>query len=81
MDKESTCNSEDTGSIPWSGRAPGGEHGNPLLYSCLENPMDIGSWRAMVHRVTESDMTGDTWHVREPALNSFSPLTASHTTH
>ena len=40
--------------IPGSGRCPGGEHGNPLLYSCLENPMDIGAWWAMVHRVTKS---------------------------
>ena len=36
--KESTCNVGDLGSIPWLGRSPGGEHGNPLQYSCLENP-------------------------------------------
>ena len=35
----------DVGSIPGSGRSPGGEHGNPLQYSCLENPMDRGAWR------------------------------------
>ena len=47
-----------TGSIPGLGRSPGGRHGNPLQYSCLENPMDRGAWRAIVHRVTkESDMT------------------------
>ena len=40
--------------IPGSGRSPGGGHGNPLHYSCLENPMDSGAWRATVHRVTES---------------------------
>ena len=34
----------DTGSIPGSGRSPGKEHGNPLQYSCLENPMDRGAW-------------------------------------
>ena len=39
------------GSIHGSGRSPVGEHGNPLQYSCLENPMDKGVWRATVHRV------------------------------
>ena len=38
---------------PWIGRSPGGEHGNPLQYSCLENPMDRGAWQAAVHRVTQ----------------------------
>ena len=38
------------GSIPESGRSPGGVHGNPLQYSCLENPMDRGAWQATVHR-------------------------------
>ena len=42
------------GSIPGSGRPLGGGHANPLQYSCLENPMDIGAWRAMAHRVTKS---------------------------
>ena len=43
---------KDLGSIPGSGRSPGGGHGNPLQYSCLENPMDRGAWRATVsHRV------------------------------
>ena len=44
----------DVGLIPRSGRFPGGEHGNPLQYSCLENPMDREAWQATVHRVTES---------------------------
>jgi len=44
----------DAGSIPGLGRSPGGGHGNPLQYSCLENPMDRGAWRAIVHRVTNS---------------------------
>ena len=39
----------DTGSIPGSGKFPGGGHGNPLQYSCLENPRDRGAWWAMVH--------------------------------
>ena len=41
----------DTSSIPGSGRSSGGGHGNPLQYSCLENPMDRGGWRAAVHGV------------------------------
>ena len=44
----------DMGSIPGSGRSPGGGHGNPLQYTCLENPKDRKAWRAMVHGVTES---------------------------
>ena len=48
----------DLGSIPGSGRSPGGGRGNPLQYSCLENSMDRGAWQAMVHRVNkELDMT------------------------
>jgi len=44
----------DVGSSPGSGRFPGEGHGNPLQYSCLENPMDRGAWQATVHRVTKS---------------------------
>ena len=47
--KESSCNVEDLGSIPGSGRSPGEGNGNPLQYSCLENSMDRGAWRAIVH--------------------------------
>ena len=47
----------DLGSIPGLGRSPGGGHGNPLQYSCLKNPMGRGAWWAIVHGVTESDMT------------------------
>ena len=47
----------DAGSIPEWGRCPGGGHGNPLQYSGPENPMDRGAWRAIVHRVAESDTT------------------------
>ena len=39
---------------PWSGRSPGGRHGNPLQYSCLENPMDRGAWQATGHGVAKS---------------------------
>ena len=44
----------DEGSIPGSGRSPEGEHGNPLQYSCLENPMDRGVWLATAHRFTKN---------------------------
>ena len=44
----------DVGSIPGPGRSPGGGHGNPLQYSCLENPMDRGAWQATVQRVAKS---------------------------
>ena len=44
----------DMGSIPELGRFPGSRHGNPLHYSCLENPRDSGAWQATVHRVPKS---------------------------
>ena len=44
----------DTGSIPGSGRSPGGGHGDPLQYSCLENPMELGAWWATVHSGAKS---------------------------
>ena len=44
----------DTGSIPGSGKSPGGGYGNPLQYSYLENLMDRGAWRATVYRVAKS---------------------------
>ena len=44
------------GSIPGLGRSPGGGHGNPLQYSCLENPIDRGAWWATVHGVAKSQM-------------------------
>ena len=55
--KESACNAGDTGgvgSIPALGRSPREENGNPLQYSCLENPIDRGTLRATVHRVAQS---------------------------
>ena len=45
---------KDAGSIPGSGISPGGGHGNPLQYSCLENPLDRGTWQATVHRVAKT---------------------------
>ena len=44
----------DMGLIPGLGSSPGGGHGNPLQYFCLQNPMDRGAWWATVHRVTKS---------------------------
>ena len=51
--KESACNVGDLGSIPGSGRSPGEGNGNPLQYSCLENPMNGGDWWATVHGVAK----------------------------
>ena len=48
---ESPANARDLGSIPGSGRSPGEGNGNPLQYSCLQNPMDRGAWQATVHGV------------------------------
>ena len=52
--KASVWNAGDPGSIPGSGRSPGEGNGNPLQYSCLENPMDGGAWSATVHGVAKS---------------------------
>ena len=57
MGKDSACNvgvARDAGSIPGSGRSPGGGNGHILQYSCLGNPMDRGAWWATVHRVPKS---------------------------
>ena len=53
----------DAGLILGLERSPEGGHGNPLQYSCLENPMDRGAWQAMLHRVTKSG----TWLKRQRA--------------
>ena len=56
--KESACNAGDPGLFPESGRSPGEENGNPLQYSCLENPMGRGAWWATVHGVAR---VGQDW--------------------
>ena len=58
MVKNPFAKAGDAGSIPGSGRSPGGRNGNLLQYSCLKNHMDRGAWQAIVRRVTkELDMT------------------------
>ena len=52
--KESACSGGDQDSIPGLGRSPGEENGNPLQYSCLENPTDGGAWQATVPGVAKS---------------------------
>ena len=56
----------DPGSIAVSGRSPGGGHGNPLQYSCMDNPMDRGAWQAVVHSVGKSQtgLTRLSMHIR-----------------
>ena len=64
MMKAPPANAGDVGSIPGSGRSPGGGNGNPFQYSCRGNPMDRGAWRATVHEAAKDlDMTEQ--------LNSF----------
>ena len=79
MGKESACNAgdaEDLGSIPGSGRSPGGGHGNPFQYSFLETPMDREAWwAAVVHQVTKNQTQLSTYAHRtywDQATLSFS---------
>ena len=57
MVKDPPANAGDAGSIPGSGRSPGEGNGDSLQYSCLENSINRGAWRATVHGVTESNAT------------------------
>ena len=65
--KESACSAEDPGSIPGLERYPGEGNGNPLQFSCLENPMDRGAWKATGHGVTRvghdlvTKLSSSTW--------------------
>ena len=60
--KESTCNAGDPGLIPGSGLFPGEGHGNPLQSCCLENSMDRGAWRAIVHGIAKSQIRLSGYH-------------------
>ena len=60
--KNPPANAEDVALIPGSGRSSGGGNGNPLQYSCLENSMDRGAWRATVHGITTSQTQLSTQH-------------------
>ena len=57
MVKNPPASAEDVGSIPGSGRSPGGANGNPLQHSCLGNPTDRGTWRAAAHKVLRESVT------------------------
>ena len=59
--QEIACSTGDPVSIPRSGRSLGEGNGDPLQYSCLENPMDRGTWRATVHEVTKSQIQLGNW--------------------
>ena len=61
--KESACNAGDQGLIPEPGGSPGEGNGNPLQYSCLENSMDRGAWRATVHGAAKSQTWSNSWHL------------------
>ena len=63
----------DPGSIPGSGSSPGGGHGNPLQYSCLENTMDRGAWRATVHRVVKSQT-----RLKRPSTHAWCSSSVDH---
>ena len=52
--KNPPANAGDAGSVPGSGRFPGGGNGNPLQYTCSQNPMDEGAWQATVHKAAKS---------------------------
>ena len=65
----------DVDSTPGLGRSPGGGHDNPLQYSCLENPMDRGAWRALVYRVAKSKT-----QLKRPSMHACKdPITSKYT--
>ena len=78
--KESACSTGELSLVPGPGRSPGGGHGNPLQYSCLENSMDKGAQWAIVHRVAQSQtqlkgLSRSSMYVSIPIFNLFSPIT------
>ena len=78
--KNSSANAGDAGSIPGSGRFPGGGHGNPLQYSCLENPKERGTWWPTVHSIAKSWIplqqlsTTEIHHVYKMHFLTFKPF-------
>ena len=75
--KESACDAGDIGdaySIPGLVRSPGEGHGNPLQYSCLENPVDQGAWRA-THKVADTTEAAEHAGVHKEHPNSITPST------
>ena len=71
--QETACNEGDVSLIPGPGRSPAGANGNPLQYSFLENPMDRGTWRAIVHGVAETQ----TWLSDWTTTNIWNPKTVT----
>ena len=73
--KASAYNAGDQGSIPGSERSPGEENGNPLQYSCLENPMAREAWQAAIRGVAELDMTEQLTHIHTSTtiIHTISP--------
>ena len=68
----------DTSLIPGTGRSPEGGQGKPLQYSCLENPINRGAWRATVHRVTKSGTSLKGRSTVDFLILSCSPLSSQH---
>ena len=66
----------DVGSIPGLGRSPAGGHGDPLQYSCPENPMDRGAWRAIVHRDAKRHTSLDRDDLLEEGMATHSSILA-----
>ena len=77
--KGSACNARNLGLIPESQRFPGEGNGYPLQYSCLENPMDRGGWRATIHRVTKNQTWLKEPSTRTPIIQTLTSL-LSHST-
>ena len=69
--KESASNTGDLGSIPGLGTSPGEGNGNPLQYSCLENPMDRGAWQATVYGIAKSQTQMSNFHLLTLDAASF----------
>ena len=75
--EDSACSGGDLGSISGSGRSPGEGNGNPLHYSCLENPMDRGTWWVTVHQVAKSHTLLNDIHTHTHSTIGTSPTLPS----